>query len=212
MITNGKGESCFHQKGFSLVELMIALLIGLFLIIGVVSFFISNQQTSEIKRNLDNAQEAFRFASMSISRVVRLGGGVNPGDPAILEPPNNDVLIISFLEGDGVKDCLGQAAENEGDIAENRFFVNDGALLCDNSSQTGTLISGVESMEVKYGVPGADQWIADADFVSANEVTAGSADWPDVTSVRVKLKMKGSGHETVFVAAARGKVMVNQEG
>lgn len=212
VIIRGKGRCFFRHHGFSLVELMIALLIGLFLIGGVVGFFISNQQTSEVKRNLDNAQESFRFASMAISRVVRLGGGVDSSDSAILEPSSDNELIVRFPEGEGVKDCLGQPAETEGDIAENRFFVNGGALLCDNSSQTGTLVSGIESMEVRYGVPGASQWVADSDYMLAADITADtSINWADVTSVRVKLKMEGSGRETIFVATARGKVVVNRE-
>ena len=44
----------YHQKGFTLIELMIVLLVGLFLLSGVISAVVVNQQTVNTKTNLDN--------------------------------------------------------------------------------------------------------------------------------------------------------------
>lgn len=213
MIMQKPGKRFCCQTGFSLIELMIALVISLFLIGGILSVFSSNQQTSQVKRELDNAQEAFRFASFSIARLVKLGGGANPSDPAILEPSNDNELIVSFLHRPGVTDCLGLPAGGTG-VAVNTFYVEDSALLCENNSgQIATLVSNVDSMEVRYGVPGNSQWIEDADFMLAAELEADtSMNWADVTSVHIRLSMIGSGLETTFVAAARGKLIAQHGG
>jgi prepilin-type N-terminal cleavage/methylation domain-containing protein len=201
------------QGGFSLIELMIALVISLFLIGGILSVFSSNQQTSQVKRDLDNAQEAFRFASFTIARIVKLGGGTNPSDPAMLQPSANDELIVSFLRRPGITDCLGLPAGGAG-VAVNTFFVDAGALLCENDSgQIATLVSNIDSMEVRYGVPGTNQWIENNDFMLAAELEADSAmNWNDVTSAHIQLRMTGSGLETTFVAAARGKLIAQHGG
>ena len=60
-------------RGFTLIELMVALVLGLLMIGAVIIVFISNQQTAITKQELDRAQEAFRFASHTITRVVQQG-------------------------------------------------------------------------------------------------------------------------------------------
>lgn len=215
MLTQKPYKQFGCQAGFSLIELMIALVISLFLIGGILSIFSSNQQTSQVKRELDNAQEAFRFASFSITRIVKLGGGASPSDPAILEPSNDNELLVSFLHSPGITDCLGLPAPAGGSgVAMNTFYIEDNALLCKNdSAQIATLVSNVDSMEVRYGVPGNSPWIEDANFMLAAELEENtSMDWADVTSVHIQLRMIGSGLETTFVAAARGKLIAQHGG
>ena len=62
-----------YSRGFTLIELMVALVLGLLMIGAVTIVFISNQQTAIAKQELDRAQEAFRFASHTITRVVQQG-------------------------------------------------------------------------------------------------------------------------------------------
>lgn len=51
-----------RQRGLSLVELMVALAIGAFLVLGVVTVFISNKDSSEMEKSLARLQENGRFA------------------------------------------------------------------------------------------------------------------------------------------------------
>lgn len=72
MLMNASG--CKSQKGFSLVELMISMLIGLVLIGGLFSFYISfNQSAMDAARNLRLTQD-MRSALSFISREVRRAG------------------------------------------------------------------------------------------------------------------------------------------
>lgn len=61
-------------RGFSLVELMIALLIGLVIAIGVVQIFSATRATYQLDESLARAQENGRFALEFLSQDVRHAG------------------------------------------------------------------------------------------------------------------------------------------
>ena len=62
------------QYGFSLVELMVGLLLGLFLIGGVTGMYLSSKQTYRINENLSRLQESLRFSLEFMSRDIRMAG------------------------------------------------------------------------------------------------------------------------------------------
>ena len=64
------------QKGFSLVELMVALVIGLLLIAGVIELFISTRQTYRIQDMKARMQEDGRYAIHHISSLLDRAGYV----------------------------------------------------------------------------------------------------------------------------------------
>jgi type IV pilus assembly protein PilW len=61
--------------GFSLVELMVALALGLFLIGGILNIFLTNQQAFRTNDNLARLQENVRLAFELTAREIRLAGG-----------------------------------------------------------------------------------------------------------------------------------------
>lgn len=62
------------QAGLSLIELMIALLLGMLLIAGVINIFLGTQQTSRTQEALARVQETGRFAVEVLSRQAREAG------------------------------------------------------------------------------------------------------------------------------------------
>ncbi len=62
------------QRGFSLIELMIALVLGLFIIGGVLSVFIGSSQTFNANEALSRVQENGRFAIELIAEDIRNSG------------------------------------------------------------------------------------------------------------------------------------------
>lgn len=64
------------QRGFSLVEMLIAMLLGLFLIGGVIQVFLASKQTYVTQDALSRVQENGRLAVEFIDRDIRLGGYV----------------------------------------------------------------------------------------------------------------------------------------
>ncbi|WP_286240307.1 PilW family protein [Neptuniibacter halophilus] len=69
-----KGYRISHQAGFSLVELMIALLLGLLLMAGVLQIFSSSSVTYSVNMALANLQDNGRIAMALLTRDLRLTG------------------------------------------------------------------------------------------------------------------------------------------
>lgn len=64
------------QRGFTLVELMIAMTIGLVLLLVIGTVFVSSRQTFSEQENLARLQETGRFALETIGRSIKQAGHV----------------------------------------------------------------------------------------------------------------------------------------
>ena len=67
------------QRGFTMVELMVALLLGLVLIGGVINVFLTSGQTLRVNQNLSRVHENARFGIEMFSREIREAGMVPCG-------------------------------------------------------------------------------------------------------------------------------------
>lgn len=89
------------QLGITLIELMVAMVIGLILTAGVIQIFVGSQQTYRFQESLSRVQESGRYAAEAISRDLRGSdfrgcAGANPGN-------------VTDLVGDGDSDFLAGA-------------------------------------------------------------------------------------------------------
>jgi type IV pilus assembly protein PilW len=93
-----------RNSGFTLVELMIAMMLGLFLIGGVISVFLSNRQVYRQNDNLARMQESARYAFEVIARDIREVGGTPCGSNLptanVLNDP--DTVVWWAKWGDGI--------------------------------------------------------------------------------------------------------------
>lgn len=112
--TNGAMNKWTQSQGFSLVELMIALTLGLLLSAGIMSVYLSSKtnfaQDEEVARLQENGRFAINFLSNNISMAGFYGG--------ILE---SDALVNTPVVG---QSC-GGGGDWEFDIANPITFVND---------------------------------------------------------------------------------------
>ena len=67
---NGK-----HQKGFTLIELMVALVIGLIIMVGAIQLFLVSKSSFNRVGALAERQEVLRFVSDVISLDIRTASG-----------------------------------------------------------------------------------------------------------------------------------------
>lgn len=213
MIIRSTARRTLTSQGFTLIELMIALVLGLLIIGATVTVFLSNQQTSRTMTELGNAQEAFRFASQTIMRVVQQGSE--------MEDPEGALLRVVVAPGEGKMDCLGRSVESDvldpdADSIINTFSISDGELLCSvavediDGNKIGTeteavLVEGLDigRSEFTFGI--AD--VADGYWKSNSlwgEVNEG--EWNKVRSVRVRLA-KQVGGETIGATAVFSATM-----
>ncbi|MCB1919949.1 MAG: prepilin-type N-terminal cleavage/methylation domain-containing protein [Candidatus Competibacteraceae bacterium] len=68
------GEYIAPQQGFTLVEILAALVISLFLIAGVIQLFVGTKQTYRGHDGLSRIQENGRFALDAMTRDIRMTG------------------------------------------------------------------------------------------------------------------------------------------
>lgn len=189
----------YSQCGFTLIELMIGMLLGVFILGGVISAFISSAQTDRIKREMDSAQEAFRFSTYTISRVVRnsdeFGASTNK-QLVVINRPNPDFALNPDSD---ILDCLGKKIDPE-IVVTNTFTFDDenGQLLCNTGGDNEVLAEGLAIVEFRYGEFGKNEgrWISNNDYLDS------AASENNIISVRVKLKTN-TGRETVFAATSR---------
>lgn len=78
-----------RQSGFSLVELMVALVLGLVVIGGVINIFLTNQQASRSNEDLSRMQESARLSFELMAREARQVGGNTCGAQVTANVLNN---------------------------------------------------------------------------------------------------------------------------
>lgn len=62
------------QRGLSLIELMVSIVIGLVLITGIIQVFITSKQTYSLQQELGRMQEDIRFTHEFLNRDIRMAG------------------------------------------------------------------------------------------------------------------------------------------
>ena len=68
-----------REAGFTITELLVAVVLGLILIGGVINVFLTNRQTLQVNSNLARVQESGRFAIELLAREIRDTGRVPCG-------------------------------------------------------------------------------------------------------------------------------------
>lgn len=200
---------CAGQRGLTLIELMVAMVLGLLVLLAVIQILVSTRDSHRFQSNLARMQENGRFVVEKMTQAIRMNGFQGEGGNAWLLGPlaasnggltplagsnddtnGSDTLRVAF-QGTGdafVKNCHGQPVP-AGNVVLNRFAVNandelECALSTDGGAtwQTLTLVEGVEALHILYGVD------TDADG-SANQYVAfpNVANMERVVSVRIAL-------------------------
>ena len=73
--TNNRHQhGCPEENGFSLVELLIAMTLGLILVAGMMTVFSGNKRSSDINSAMSDMQENARFALDNLARDIRMSG------------------------------------------------------------------------------------------------------------------------------------------
>jgi type IV pilus assembly protein PilW len=133
-----------HQTGFTLVELMIAMLLGAFLIGGILQIFIGSRQTYRMQENLSRLQENGRFAMDFITRDNRMMGfqgcasrSIVPNVIININPNSNPNPVPVTLAGSLSTPLIG---------SDNVTTNNWNASACD-----GTCVAGTDAITYHFG-------------------------------------------------------------
>ena len=139
-----------RERGFTLVEVLVSLVIGLLLILGVSVVFISSQQALNEAQSIARMQENLRFAADYLVRDLRNAGFRDEGALTITQfrelgddpPPGGSSIYVDINDGSelvvryaGRGNCDG--AFGSLGVVENRYAVMGGELQCNGSRLVG---------------------------------------------------------------------------
>ncbi|SEM96594.1 PilW family protein [Nitrosomonas marina] len=193
-----------RQGGFTLVEMMIALTLGLVILLAIGTVFVSSSQTFRGQEENARIQESGRFALEIIGRSIKQAGHADIPfagfKVAFSGVPINgvdggggvpDTLTVQYDGAIGDNDCEGTQVAAADNIIQNYFNVDvaNAQLRCDGeidpapavpaAPPSGTVLAeNIEDLQILYGIDTAgDQ--------SANQYVDTPADWDQVVTARV---------------------------
>ncbi|MBF0453997.1 MAG: PilW family protein [Magnetococcales bacterium] len=183
-----------EQGGFSLVELMIAMTVGLLILGGTIRVFQNQRINYQLQQGLEQVQESGRFLEDFIGADLRMAG----------YPRNSDALTtaITGTEGGSANssdrvtiqyestiNCGGDATG--GAITQNQYLIQNNAgglpeLGCIGTIATGTqyypLVENCERMQILYG---EDTDTLEDGQVNVYRKASNVVDWSRVLTVRI---------------------------
>lgn len=198
-----------QQRGVSLVELMISMVIGLLIVAMVTSYYLSSRQsyqTTIVSGELTNGQ---RYAMQQLSRQLLLTGysdsWMNLGEifdvadadgemPAFAEgqviagkdssDAESDEVWVRYraaaLSGQPVVDCTNQDIADSDDIVVMRLYLSNSTLRCESHISGGK----GKNEPLLNGVEAISFTYLDD---TGSFQSYGSANWMSVRAVRVEL-------------------------
>lgn len=206
-----------RQRGLTLVEIMVALVISLFLLAGLLQMFIGTRQSSKVQENLSRVQETGRFAIDFLGRNIRLAGYRSrstieegrsfedkfPGVRAIQGTNDDgtnssDTLTVAF-EGESagqgdIRNCLNVQINNSV-TSSNAFAVNYVSasdkyeLRCQSGAGVAAqaILEDIENMQILYG----ENTDGDVFGVADRYVPANNVgSWDQVVSLRISVLIR----------------------
>lgn len=239
-------QSKHKQTGFTLIEIMITLALGLVISTAIIQVMASNTVTERLNRAVASTQESGRFIINRMRNELLMVGMYDELNPQIDDLANvidlveenqfvrahpiilpdefgvratlgstqgpdgaNDILVVSLL---AERDCRGyQLGYPDGAMfyAVNEYFVEGDKLKCrgfdgrylrgqknaegHNSHAAFTLLDGVESFQVTYGLSsftGSNGTARPTQFVDASNLANAFANGEFVVAMRLALVVK----------------------
>lgn len=156
------------QHGLTLVELLIAMTLGLLILLAIGSVYIGSRQTYRMQDDNARLQETGRFAIEVMGRSIRQAGfwnmPINPvatatafGGAAITGMDGGagaDTVTVQYDGLAGDRDCEGTALAANAVITE-AYRLTGNSLVCDGVDADATfqpLVSDIEDIQILYGL------------------------------------------------------------
>lgn len=199
-------------KGFSLISLMIASSIGIFLVAGISTVFVSSKTTYNFRAAAALSHENTRFAIQDLQRnLVLAGRGINP-DPSSyssglddgkrtfpayankksaaettgivnIDDQGSSIIAVRYTSGPSPCGELGTVATT----TTIRFFINaNNELVCERVGvYQRPLVSGIIRMRALYGID-TDNTGSANQYLEAS-IVENEGHWNNVVSIRIGL-------------------------
>jgi type IV pilus assembly protein PilW len=201
------------ERGFTLIEILIALLVGLFLLGALLVIVQTNRTVFGNQNKLAQLQDGERMALTLMTDVIQSAGyfpdpttntltttltavapfavGQTVSGVYSAAPPGDQIYVRYMTAGgDGILNCSGQSNPIGGPnkLYVNTFQVLNGELVCTMNGTQYNLVNGITNLSILYGVKAnAAATGNNVDtYMNAAQVTATGL-WSNVISVLVQL-------------------------
>lgn len=204
MFKKEPGYKFRYSSGFSLVELMVALLIGLLILLGAGQLFLMSKRSYDQAEMLATRQQAVR----SIFDIISLD--IRTADSVVDNASNQLVLLLKFAADRRDKDpyCPSDEKLNKVqytfDSSAQTLFVDVDCGDNDSLGKGEGLISGIENMRF---ILSDDHYGEDADGEEVFRNDRGLSVELDVTFPSLAGDEQGGRRNFVFKVARRGNIM-----
>jgi prepilin-type N-terminal cleavage/methylation domain-containing protein len=218
----GQGRRTGMSRGFSLVELMVALALSTFLLGGLILTYISGRAAAADAENLSRLQENMRFVSDHLLRDVRNAGFRDQGS-LLLSQANQIADNYARIEGGnrlviqyaGRSHCAQRREAfvnlvDELKVIRNAYFVANGRLVCSGSANGGTpvsvdLVAGVAGVQFAFVRPVGAAVSSSCTYLSNDDLLSAC------TGVEVTVTFEGIGQgdrrQAVFRSSFRNVLL-----
>lgn len=151
------------QSGFSLVELMIALVLGLIVVSAVVNTYVGSTRSSRFSQGLQEMQENGRYGITTLQRGLRLAGFAPDSDLEAFDIPNSSATQV-VVRTTAAYDCNGALTTLSDGIAVNTYSHDpaENTITCTGNAVGAAampIVEGVEAMRVLWGVSADDDGV-----------------------------------------------------
>jgi prepilin-type N-terminal cleavage/methylation domain-containing protein len=187
-----------RNRGFTLIELMITVVITSFMILASVTFLVTARKSNNVQSSLSELNSSGRFGIDQLTRDLRMAGyrdkdwmlGALENALVVVERASADGGDSISLNFEARRDCtfaLPAAPDATTGIGEvtNAYQVVDGALQCNGQMVT----DGIEEIQVYFGEDtdadgAANRWVTPTDTGGITE---------QVVAVRIHLLARTEG-------------------
>ena len=206
-----------RQRGFTLLEILVAMTVGLFLLGALLAVEQSNHDAFLNQNKLVQVQDQERMAMTLVADVIQAAGyfpypltnninslpattqyGTFAGGQSVTydAAAAGDSVVVRFMTtgGDGVMNCNGSTNTNPSGPATlvyvNEFSVVGGQLVCTLNGVAYPLVDNINKMTVMFGItstPASSPTNVDT-YLTAAQTTAAAA-WDNVVSIVVTLEV-----------------------
>ena len=182
------------QSGFTIVELLVSTAVGLFLIAGLLSAYVSAAKTYRYQKAMSQVQETGRYLLTQVGRSVRNAGYNNAPDTAFIKGYRSAQSATEEIPAAAIISETGRIRSGDIVYIESYEGENDGIALYSANFQPDSgnsnfpslyinedpVLEGVEQISAEYGIDNDGDHQVDL-FRPATLVT----DWTTVKAVRL---------------------------
>ncbi len=180
-------------RGFSMISLLIASALGVFITAAAGRVFISSKASFNLRTAVSAVNENGRYGLSDIRRTVAMTGrGVSAGQPAfgsvsasgIVDGGNDatasDTIAINYATGNS---CAGPVTG----FSTVRIKLENNILTCELNGVEVPLVSGVHLLRVLYGVMDNPMSSSSASRYITADAVQSESNWESVVSMRIGL-------------------------